>query len=59
MNLFVEKNDNKMRLGLCQRSHDIIEPLIKPQWYVKCGDIANKMIEVVKNKELVILPSSE
>lgn len=48
-----------MRLGLCQRSHDIIEPIIKPQWYVKCGEIANDMIAAVKNKDLVIIPSSE
>jgi valyl-tRNA synthetase len=48
-----------MRLGKCQRSHDIIEPIIKPQWYVKCGDIANDMIAAVKNKDLVIMPTSE
>lgn len=44
MNLWVEKLDNKMRLGLCQRSNDVIEPLIKPQWYVKCDEISNKMM---------------
>lgn len=59
LGLFVEKKDNKMRLGLCQRSNDIIEPLIKPQWYVKCGEIANQMIDAVKNKDLVIMPPSE
>jgi len=59
LNLFVEKNDNKMRLGLCQRSNDVIEPLIKPQWYVKCEEISHKMMEVVKTKELKILPEAE
>lgn len=59
LNLFVEKNDNKMRLGLCQRSNDVIEPLIKPQWYVKCDEISQKMMEVVKTKELKIYPESE
>jgi len=59
LGLFVEKKDNKMRLGLCSRSHDVIEPLIKPQWYVRCTDISNKMIEIVKNKELVIIPQEE
>lgn len=48
-----------MRLGLCQRSNDIIEPLIKPQWYVKCSEIANQMIDAVKNKDLVIMPPAE
>jgi valyl-tRNA synthetase len=27
------KEPNKMRLGLCSRSGDIIEPMITPQWY--------------------------
>jgi valyl-tRNA synthetase len=45
-----------MRLGFCSRSGDVIEPLLKPQWYVRCGDISKKMIEVVKTKELLILP---
>jgi valyl-tRNA synthetase len=38
-----------MRLGLCSRSHDVIEPLIKPQWYVKCSEISIKMMDIVKN----------
>ena len=32
--LFRGKVDNKMRLGICSRSNDIIEPMIKPQWCV-------------------------
>jgi valyl-tRNA synthetase len=59
LNLFVEKKDNKMRLGLCSRSHDVIEPLIKPQWYVKCSEISNKMIDIVKNGEMIIHPKEE
>ena len=30
--LFRGKEPNKMRLGLCSRSGDIIEPMITPQW---------------------------
>jgi valyl-tRNA synthetase len=26
------KEDNKMRLGLCSRSGDVIEPYLAPQW---------------------------
>lgn len=26
--------DNPMRLGLCSRSKDVIEPVLKPQWWV-------------------------
>ncbi|KAI8086525.1 tRNA synthetases class I-domain-containing protein [Halteromyces radiatus] len=29
-----------MRIAVCSRSGDIIEPLLQPQWYVKCKDLA-------------------
>ena len=45
-----------MRLGTCQRSKDVVKPMIKPQWYVNCSEISKPMIEVVKNKELKIIP---
>lgn len=30
--LFRGVADNAMRLGICSRSNDVIEPMIKPQW---------------------------
>lgn len=30
--LFRGTADNEMRLGLCSRSKDVIEPILKPQW---------------------------
>ena len=48
-----------MRLGTCQRSGDVIEPLIKPQWYVNCSEISKPMIEAVKNGDLKIHPVEE
>jgi valyl-tRNA synthetase len=32
--LYRGKAQNKMRLGICSRSNDIIEPMLTPQWYV-------------------------
>ena len=32
--LYRGKADNPMRLGLCSRSKDVIEPMLKPQWWV-------------------------
>ena len=32
--LFRGVADNPMTLGICWRSEDIIEPLLKPQWQV-------------------------
>jgi valyl-tRNA synthetase len=51
-----EKHPNPMRLGRCSKSHDILEPLLLPQWYVDCKDMAKRSADAVRNKELVILP---
>jgi valyl-tRNA synthetase len=45
-----------MRLGFCSKSKDIIEPLMRPQWYIKCKDVADVLIEKVQSKEMQILP---
>ena len=54
--LFVEIKDNPMVVPICSRSKDIVEPLIKPQWYIKCDEMAAKATEVVKSGELKIVP---
>jgi valyl-tRNA synthetase len=56
--LFRGKADNKMRLGLCSRSGDVIEPLIKPQWYVSCGTMAKQAADAVRSGELKIVPDN-
>ncbi|CAM9853636.1 unnamed protein product [Ascophyllum nodosum] len=50
------KEPHKMRLGICSRSGDVIEPMITPQWYVKCDGMAKRAVDAVKNKELRIEP---
>ncbi|KAK8726860.1 hypothetical protein OTU49_010098, partial [Cherax quadricarinatus] len=54
--LYVETKDNPMIVPICSRSKDIIEPMIKPQWYVKCSDMAAKAVEAVRSGELEIIP---
>ena len=46
-----------MRLGLCSRSGDILEPMITPQWYVKCDNMAKRAADAVRNGELKIIPA--
>ncbi|RHY35699.1 hypothetical protein DYB30_000825 [Aphanomyces astaci] len=53
---FHGKVDNKMRLGICSRSGDIVEPLVKPQWFVNCEQMAQDAMAAVRSKELTILP---
>ena len=45
--LYRETKDNPMVVPTCSRSKDIIEPLMKPQWYVDCGKMAKEAIEVL------------
>jgi valyl-tRNA synthetase len=45
-----------MRLGLCSRSGDILEPMITPQWYVNCNNMAKRSADAVRNGDLKIVP---
>ncbi|CAM2712453.1 unnamed protein product [Rotaria socialis] len=55
--LYRDSKENEMVLPICSRSKDIIEPLLKPQWYVNCKTMAERSIEAVRSKELKILPT--
>ena len=46
--LYRETKDNPMVVPMCSRSKDIIEPLLKPQWYVNCTNMAARAVEVGK-----------
>jgi valyl-tRNA synthetase len=56
LGLFRGVEDNPMRLGLCSRSKDVIEPVLKPQWWVSCSDMAADACALVRSKELEIIP---
>ena len=56
--LYVETKPNKMVIPICSRTGDIVEPMLKPQWYVNCQEMAKDAIEVVKSGELNISPKS-
>lgn len=52
------KEPNPMSLKLCSRSGDVLEPLLKPQWYVSCKVLAKQSADAVRNGELKIVPST-
>ncbi|XP_044532837.1 valine--tRNA ligase [Gracilinanus agilis] len=54
--LFREVKDNPMVVPLCNRSKDVVEPLLKPQWYVRCGEMAQAASAAVTRGDLKILP---
>ncbi|XP_046455974.1 valine--tRNA ligase-like isoform X2 [Daphnia pulex] len=48
--------DNPMVVPVCSRSKDIVEPMIKPQWYVKCDQMAADAAEAVRSGKLKVVP---
>ncbi|KAL1565985.1 Valine--tRNA ligase, mitochondrial 1 [Salvia divinorum] len=57
--LYRGDKNNEMRLGICSRSGDVVEPLIKPQWYVNCKGMAEDGLNAViddTNPKLGIVP---
>ncbi|KAF3422053.1 hypothetical protein E2986_01130 [Frieseomelitta varia] len=51
-------SDHNMYVPLCSRSHDVVEYLLKEQWFIKCKDMARKAIQAVKQGHLKIVPNS-
>ncbi|KAL2602000.1 hypothetical protein AAZV13_10G201000 [Glycine max] len=57
--LYRGSENNEMRLGVCSRSNDVVEPMIKPQWYVNCNDLAKQALHAAvdeENKRIEIIP---
>ncbi|CAH2314327.1 valine--tRNA ligase [Pelobates cultripes] len=54
--VFKEIKDNPMVVPICSRSKDIVEPLLKPQWYVRCDEMGKRAADVVRNGQLSIKP---
>jgi valyl-tRNA synthetase len=50
--------DYQVNLGRCERTKDIVEPLISMQWFVKTKPLAEKAIRVVDSGEIVFIPDN-
>lgn len=56
--LLVDQEGHEMTLPICSRSGDIIEPYLKPQWWVSQKEMAQAAAEAVKNGDLKIAPQT-
>ncbi|EGO22806.1 hypothetical protein SERLADRAFT_450542 [Serpula lacrymans var. lacrymans S7.9] len=54
--LFIETKDNPMQIPICSKSGDVIEPVLKPQWWVNCKPLAEEAIKHTRAGEMVITP---
>ncbi|MBH52211.1 MAG: valine--tRNA ligase [Chloroflexi bacterium] len=55
-NLLTDIEDNTHSIGHCQRSRDIVEPIVSKQWFVNIEPLAKPAIAAVKKGEIEILP---
>ncbi|KAF6762787.1 valine-tRNA ligase [Ephemerocybe angulata] len=56
LGLFVETKDNPMQIPLCSKSGDVIEPVLKPQWWINCKPLAEEALKRTRAGELLIQP---
>jgi valyl-tRNA synthetase len=56
LGLYTRQEPNKMVVPICSRSGDVIEPLLKPQWWMKMEPLTKPAIAVVESGELIIRP---
>ncbi|XP_039752970.1 valine--tRNA ligase isoform X2 [Pararge aegeria] len=54
--LYKETKEHAMVIPLCSRSKDVVEPMLKPQWYIRCSNMAAEAVKAVKTGELKIIP---
>jgi valyl-tRNA synthetase len=59
LNLYTKQEDNAMVIPMCQRSKDVIEPVLKPQWWMKMTDMAKAADDAVLDGRIMIKPESE
>ncbi|KAH8105479.1 tRNA synthetases class I-domain-containing protein [Cristinia sonorae] len=56
--LYEGATDNPMQIPICNKSGDIIEPVLKPQWWVNCKPLAEEAIKRTRAGELNVQPKS-
>ncbi|KAI5801114.1 tRNA synthetases class I-domain-containing protein [Geopyxis carbonaria] len=55
-NVYRGNENHQMRIGICERSGAIIEPMLQPQWYLRMKPLAEKVIKVSSRDGLKIVP---
>ena len=56
MGLFIRKEEINHAVGVHDRCHTVIEPLIKKQWFVKMEELAKPALDAYYNKDLKFVP---
>lgn len=54
--LYIDEQPNPMSVPICSRSGDVVEPVLKPQWWVKSKVLADEAVALAKKEGLTIRP---
>ncbi len=54
--LLVKVKEHVHNVGTHDRCHTTVEPMVKPQWFVRMEELAKPAIEAVKNGDLTFVP---
>ncbi|KAJ2356434.1 hypothetical protein GGF43_002080 [Coemansia sp. RSA 2618] len=46
-------------ISRCSRSGDVIEPMLMPQWYVRCGGLAQRANDMVHDGAIELIPDRQ
>lgn len=55
--MFAGTSEHPMKIGVCSRSGDILEPMVMPQWFIKCKGMADLANSSIISGDLSIQPS--
>lgn len=58
MGLLREVVPYEYRVGRCSRTDDIVEPMLMPQWFVDCSEMARLSVAAVRTGEMRLYPVS-
>ncbi|CAL4062786.1 unnamed protein product [Meganyctiphanes norvegica] len=58
LGLYRGSRAHSMTVPRCSRTNDIIEPRLRPQWFVNCKSMAKAAIAAVENGDLQIHPTN-
>lgn len=54
--LLVQVKDHMHAVGHCYRCHNVVEPMVSKQWFVKMNELAKPALEALATKDLNLVP---
>ncbi len=53
----VAATPHELILGRCQRSNDVIEPMLRTQWFIRTAPLAEQALAATRSRRTIILPT--